>query len=267
MQFEERLHQPRKYSITVTLEKVVLTFDKKLFGESSAKSTSTRVYIASVIFSALPVFFSEKSSRAKRGERTCIDRVALQAKRQRRAFCVGHTSSRGNFQFTIKRRSICNLMEGSRIWIGALCPVSFGAIHPPIFPLQVFSLVSLFNVLSRPRLASHSTRAKENYADRLANTEPRRENFAVRRASRENVICTLQINDCSSIIPVCLGLRLEFVSLINNSTPIGWTIAWTRRILCRSSYREAGTCDTRQTLETRKPATITGQIGAVNGVN
>lgn len=115
MQFEERLHQPRKYSITVTLEKVVLTFDKKLFGESSTKSTSTRVYIASVIFSALPVFFSEKSSRAKRGERTCIDRVALQAKRQRRAFCVGHTSSRGNFQFTIKRRSICNLMEGSRI--------------------------------------------------------------------------------------------------------------------------------------------------------
>lgn len=67
MQFEERLHQPRKYSITVTLEKVVLTFDKKLFGESSAKSTSTRVYLASVIFSALPVFFSEKSCRAKRG--------------------------------------------------------------------------------------------------------------------------------------------------------------------------------------------------------
>lgn len=34
---------------------------------------------------------------------------------QRRAFCVGHTSSRGGFQFAIKRRPICNLMEGPRI--------------------------------------------------------------------------------------------------------------------------------------------------------
>lgn len=50
-----------------------------------------------------------------------------------RAFCVGHTSSRGDFQFAIKRRPICNLIEGSRIPIGALCPVPSGNLLSPVF--------------------------------------------------------------------------------------------------------------------------------------
>lgn len=97
--------------------------------KSFTESTRTRVYLSPVPFFPLAVlFFNENSHNVKRAGGILSPSSPVSIETERRAFCVGHTSSRGDFQFAIKRRSICNLMEGSRIWIGALC-----TIHSPIF--------------------------------------------------------------------------------------------------------------------------------------
>lgn len=76
-----------------------------------------RVFISrqSHFFPLAVLFFNENSHNVKRGGGILSPSSPVSIETERRAFCVGHTSSRGDFQFAIKRRSICNLMEGSRI--------------------------------------------------------------------------------------------------------------------------------------------------------
>lgn len=128
--------------VTIKILSVISQFHEsiRLYAESYTRIRSHvsnrspnqlgRVFISrqSHFFPLAVLFFNENSHNVKRGGGILSPSSPVSIETERRAFCVGHTSSRGDFQFAIKRRSICNLMEGSRIWIGALC-----TIHSPIF--------------------------------------------------------------------------------------------------------------------------------------
>lgn len=132
---------------------VCINFAKKLANRTHVSVHTYRINSDACLsrqphfFLPWPCYFSTKIRITLNAEEASISSlpfVSIEA--ERRAFCAGHTSSRGDFQFAIKRRSICNLMEGSRIWIGALC-----TIHSPIF----LPFVSLAFSLQRSINAVH----------------------------------------------------------------------------------------------------------------